>query len=340
MTETVTGGGCVSFSKAVDLVRLAMMAASRQGVCLGDVEAEFGGVRRTAQRMIAALQEAFPATEHSVGEDGRHYWRLPSRAVAPLLTPSAEELVSLKSAISELERTDMHGEATQLRGLERKVRALIPSDRTLRLATDEEALLEAMGFAARPGPRPALNEAVDVAISEALKGPFRLRIHYQSRSDVKASWRTIEPLGLLLGSRRYLVGVDTVKRDGRYRHYRVEDVLEAVVLETIFTYPSDFDLQVYATRAFGSYHNDLEYGEVVWRFSPKAADRAARFQFHPSQVVEHQRDGSMLVRFSASGHLEMSWHLYAWGDGVEVVSPAPLAQMVQPFRRSDFPSLP
>lgn len=79
--------------------------------------------------------------------------------------------------MAELERADMHGEALQLRRLEQKVRALIPSDRTLRLATDEEALLEAMGFAARPGPRPALNAAVDAAISDALKGPFEVRIH-------------------------------------------------------------------------------------------------------------------------------------------------------------------
>ena len=50
----------MSFSKAVDLLRLAMMATGRRGICLADVEAEFGGVRRTAQRMIAALQEAFP----------------------------------------------------------------------------------------------------------------------------------------------------------------------------------------------------------------------------------------------------------------------------------------
>lgn len=330
----------MSFAKAVDLLRLAMMATSRQGVCLSDVEAEFGGVRRTAQRMIAALEEAFPATEHYVGDDGRHYWRLPSRAVAPLLTPSAEELVSLKSAITELERVDMNGEAIQLRSLERKVRALIPSDRTLRLATDEEALLEAMGFAARPGPRPSMNEAVDLAISEALKGPFELRIHYQGRGDAKPSWRTIEPLGLLLGSRRYLVGIDTAKRDGRYRHYRVEDIMEAQVQTRIFTYPDEFDLGEYATRAFGSYHHEAEYGEVIWKFSPEAADRAARFQFHPSQEIEHLDDGSMLVRFKASGHLEMSWHLYAWGDSVEVIKPADLAAMVHPYRRSDFAALP
>ncbi|RYG90172.1 MAG: WYL domain-containing protein [Alphaproteobacteria bacterium] len=330
----------MSFSKAVDLLRLAMMATSRQGVCLADVEAEFGGVRRTAQRMIAALQEAFPATEHLIADDGRHCWRIPSRAVAQLLVPTAEELVSLRSAISELERGDMYGEATRLRSLEKKVRALIPSDRTLRLATDEEALLEAMGFAARPGPRPALNEAVDLAISEALKGPCELEIHYQSRSDAAPSWRRIEPLGLLLGSRRYLVGIDTAKRDGRYRHYRVEDIEEAQVRSEVFAYPADFDLREYATRAFGSFHNDAEFGEVVWRFSPSAAGRAARFQFHPNQQVEHEPDGSMLVRFKASGHLEMSWHLYAWGSDVDIVSPRALAEMVHPYRRPDFAALP
>lgn len=45
-------GGFMSFGKAVDLLRLAMMATSRQGVTLSDVEEEFGGVRRTAQRML------------------------------------------------------------------------------------------------------------------------------------------------------------------------------------------------------------------------------------------------------------------------------------------------
>ena len=330
----------MSFTKAVDLLRLAMMATSRQGVCLSDVEAEFGCVRRTAQRMILALQEAFPATDHAVGEDLRHYWRVPSRAIASLLTPTADELVSLRSAIAELDRADMHGEAMQLRSLETKVRALIPTDRTARLATDEEALLEAMGFAARPGPRPALNDAVDQAISAALKGPLQLRIAYQSRADKAPSWRTVEPLGLLLGSRRYLVGIDTQKRDGRYRHYRVEDILDAAVLTESFIYPEEFDLQSYAMRAFGSFHNDAEFGEVVWRFAPGAAERARRFQFHPTQQVTELDAGGIEVRFKASGHLEMSWHLYAWGDTVEVLQPPSLATLVHPFRRSDFAALP
>jgi len=35
--------------------------------------------------MVAALEVAFPATEHYVGEDGRHYWRVPARAIGEIM---------------------------------------------------------------------------------------------------------------------------------------------------------------------------------------------------------------------------------------------------------------
>ena len=330
----------MSFFKAVDLLRLAMMSTGRRGVCLTDVEAEFGCVRRTAQRMIAALQDAFPATEHHVGDDGRHYWSLPARAIAPLLSPSADELAAMSAAIVELDRAGMGSEALLLRGLGQKVRALVPPEKGSRLAVDEEALLEAMGYAARPGPRPTLNAQVDEAISLALKGPFLLTIAYQSRAETAPSLRTIAPYGLLLGARRYLVGIDRARYDGRLRHYRVEDIGQATPLEQSFDYPPGFDFAAYAERAFGSFHNDAEYGEVVWKFAPHAVDRARRFRFHPHQASEMCEDGSLIVRFHASGHLEMAWHLYSWGDAVEVLAPPALAAMIAGHRRSDFPALP
>jgi predicted DNA-binding transcriptional regulator YafY len=333
-------GVLVSFSKAVDLLRLAMMASGRRGVSLLEIEAEFGCVRRTCQRMIEALQQCFPATEHYVGDDGRHYWRLPSRAIAPLLTPSAEELAAMTTAIAELDRDGFSFEAGRMRLLDRKVRALVPPDATARISVDEEALLEAMGHAARPGPRAVLNEAVDEAIATALKGPFHLRIAYQSRAENAPVTRTVAPFGLLLGARRYLVAKDVSKNDGRFRHYRVEDITEAEQLATSFEIPEDFHLADYAQRAFGSFHNDDEFDEVVWRFSAEAADRARRYQFHPAQQLEDLSDGSILVRFKASGQLEMCWHLYAWGDSVEVLSPPSLATLVNDYRRSDFPALP
>jgi hypothetical protein len=63
--------------------------------------------------------------------------------------------------------------------------------------------------------------------------------------------------------------------------------------------------------AFGTFQNEEEYGEVIWRFAPEAAEHARGFAFHPEQVMEEQPDGSLLVRFRAAGHLEMRWYLFA-----------------------------
>jgi len=79
---------------------------------------------------------------------------------------------------------------------------------------------------------------------------------------------------------------------------------------------------------------------LIWKFSPKAASHAARFRFHPGQENEELKDGSLVVRFKACGHLEMCWHLYTWGDQVEILGPRVLADMVAGFRRGDFPALP
>ena len=330
----------MSFAKAQEMLNLAMLATRRSGVTFDDIIEEFGCSYRTAQRMSAALEAAFPAVERSVDEDLKARWRLPTRAVAPFLTPSAEELAALSTSIVELEQAGMGPEASTMRQLERKVRALIPPEAGTRLAVDEEALLEALGHAARPGPRPVTNSVVDAAIYQALKGPFLLRILYRKRDDEPAE-RTVAPHGLLLGVRRYLVARDTTKPPtARLQHYRVEDVYEAEVLEASFDLDPDFSLRRHAARGFGSFESEREFGEVVWRFKPHAAGQARRFVFHPTQSVTDLDDGSVEVRFVASGHLEMCWHLYSWGDAVEVVSPEPLRAMVGAHRRSDFAALP
>ena len=50
----------MSFTKALDLLRTAEMAASKySGVSLNDIEEEFSVDRRTAQRMTKALEDLF-----------------------------------------------------------------------------------------------------------------------------------------------------------------------------------------------------------------------------------------------------------------------------------------
>jgi predicted DNA-binding transcriptional regulator YafY len=330
----------MSFAKAQELLKLAMMATRRSGVSLEEIIEEFGCVHRSAQRMTVALEAAFPQTQADDGEDRKRRWRIAARAIAPLLTPSAEELAALTTAINELDVAGLTTEAIAVRGLKQKVRALIPPEAGTRLAVDEEALAEALGHAARPGPRPAQNGAVDAAIYEALKGPFLLRFPYRTRSQPKPRDRIVAPHGLLLGTRRYLVGRDTAKpASSPLQHYRVEEITRAEVLPDSFEIDPGFDIRAHAEKGFGSFENAAEHGDVIWRFSPEAAPHARRFVFHPTQTAVEEPDGSLLVRFRASGHLEMCWHLYSWGTSVEVLQPAALRELVHGHRRA-FGALP
>ena len=104
-----------------------------------------------------------------------------------------------------------------------------------------------------------------------------------------------------------------------------------------FARDADFNLQDFANRAFGVFQNEDEYGEVIWRFSPQAAAPRAASSSIPDRWSNISRR-SLIVRFSAAGHLEMCWHLYLWGDQVEVLAPEGLrrrskATAGQTFRR-------
>ena len=50
--------------------------------------------------------------------------------------------------------------------------------------------------------------------------------------------------------------------------------------------------------------------------------------WHPSQQVEEHSDGSLLLRFRASGEFEIVRWILGWGEAVEVVEPPELRQTV------------
>ncbi|MCA0891248.1 helix-turn-helix transcriptional regulator [Qipengyuania flava] len=329
----------MSLVKARELLKIAMLATRRSGITLQEICREQSCSHRTAQRWTDALEEVFPQVEVDDGEDRQRRWTIPVRHLAPLLTPSGEELAALGVAITELERMALPNQAALLRELRAKVRNLAPSTGRARSEVDEEILLQALGHAARPGPRPQTDGTIDEALLKAFKGPFLVRMSYRGRAG-KTSTRIVAPHGMLLGVRRYLVAKD-VKKGARapLQHFRVESISGIVVLAETFEQDPEFDLQKYAEMGFGSYIVESEIMDVVWRFDAEAAPRAERFIFHPGQTFERERDGSLIVRFRACGETEMCWFLYQWGEHVEVLQPAALREKVHASRRP-FPSLP
>ncbi|WP_096787627.1 YafY family protein [Rhodobacter sp. CZR27] len=332
----------MSFAKAADLLRLAEMAASRHmGVGLQDIEEEFGVDHRTAQRMTRALEERFPNVETVTDDQRRKFWKLKAGDARLMLAQGIRdsELAALEMGIRRAGRDGATNEVAALTSLRDRLLSVMPGPHARRAEADAEAMLEANGFASRPGPRVRRDPLALATIAEALKGPYVLTISYAGSRDNSSRERLLEPYGLLLGTRRYLVA-KVQGGDGQFRHFRMDRIASARLEPHSFCRDPAFNLEDHAARAFGSYHAEPEYGEVVWRFAPAAADVAREFVFHPRQQLTDEPDGALTVRFHASGWLEMAWHLYQWGDAVEVLAPEELRRMSEGFRRGDFAALP
>ena len=83
--------------------------------------------------------------------------------------------------------------------------------------------------------------------------------------------------------------------------------------------PADFDLGVFASQSFGIYQDEIE--DVVLRIAPEGAAEARGWRWHPTQSFEDQSDGGVIVRFRASGMRELAWHLFTWGEQVQILAP-------------------
>jgi len=327
----------MSFAKARDLLRLALMASSRHGgISLAEICTEFNVSHRTAQRMTEALEATFANVEITDGTDRRRRWQLLDPAVARLEPRQETTIEALEIAVISARDDNRLRHARALEDLRDRLMARLPARDALRAETDAEAVLASLGHVARPGPRAAQRPEVMDAVIEALRGPFRLEISY---GEEESKQRVVEPHGVLLGQRSYLVARQPA-RGPELLNFRMDRIQTAKCLDESFAFEDGFSIDSYAAKAFGAYQDPSQYGEVIWRFSPAAADRAAGFQFHPNQNAERQPDGSLIVRFHAAGWLEMAWFLYQWGDAVEVLEPAGLRDLTENYRRSDFVSLP
>lgn len=313
------------------------IAAEPYGITLEALERRFGRERRWVQRLVAAMRRDLPDLEELVGHDGRKILKLRRQELCNLVGVSAEQLAALDLAIDRLNASA--ADVTALRRLRDDIRSLLPSSTARRLETDRDAILEAQGFVVRPGPRIAVDQSIDEMIVEAVKASVMVEFDYRPQGRTTALRRRVAPLGILSGMRRYLVAL-LPDKDGAIRSFRLDRMAAFAPTSERFARPEGFDLHRHAHKGFGAFIEEREVGPVVWRFAPAAAEAARDFLFHPTQRVEHQDDGSLIVRFEACGHLEMAWHLYAWGDKVEVLGPEELRLMVEGHRRSDFPAFP
>ena len=309
------------YERLRDIVRLAVrLQGTLAGLTLDDIGAEFSVSRRTAERLRDAVEAVFGPLEIVDAADIRRHWRLRSDALRRLVHLSAEELAQVEAAVQVLERAGLEDNASVLRGLGTKLRAMLRPDSLARIESDLETLVHAEGLAMRPGPRPRLDPGLIALVREAISASRVMEFRYVAQSTGRRSRQRVEPYGLLYGNRAFLVARTDWAEEPRL--WRLANMSEVRMTDETFKRDPEFDLQRYARRSFGTFQERPV--DVVLRFGAEVAPDAAAFLFHPDQVIEENHDGSLTVRFRAGGIDEMCWHLFTWGESVTIEKPAGL----------------
>lgn len=311
-------------SPAIRLIELGLaLSETRGGLTLDEMARHLGVSRRTAERLRDALDRITGGLIATPTDEGHKRWKLPTGKFSAFTTPSLEELAELKMAAKRLRREGAIPEAERLDGLALKLENVLPRSTLRRYEPDLDGLLEGTGVVARPGPRALIDPKITDALRTAMLSIQQVRLTYRRRDTGKTSKPTVYPYGFLSGSRIYLVGFNPHPKVKEYRLYVLANIDAVEMLDNSFDRDPSFNLQSFSERSFGAYWDGAMY-DVEWRFKPEVAEDARHFQFHPKQISRDLPDGSLLVSFSASGLTEMVWHLFTWGDTVEIIRPQAL----------------
>ena len=300
------------YEKAEIVHRIALdMQGSAEGLALEDIRTRYSDKplsRRTAERLRDTVERLFPIEHANPGEFPKR-WRLRGASVGATASVTADELADLATAASVLRRDNMLSQARSVEKVAAKLRAQLKGPAVARIEPDLEALTEAEGLAMRPGPRPKLDPKIIATLRHAILSMRKVRIHYRYRGSGKRGFDTVHPYGFLYGSRHYLVAWSENPQAKDYRNFALANIERVELIDKRFSRNDQFSLAAYSARCFGVFQE--EPFDVVWKFDERAAGQAKEFLFHPTQKIEPQADGSLVVRFTAGGALEMAWHLYA-----------------------------
>ena len=299
------------YPKLGKILNLIIKMQSRySGITLNDIQEELEVSRRSAERLRDVLIWEIPQIEELPTTGREKHWGFSrSSHLREIISFSKDEIAELEGVKNNLQ---LDSTKDVLNGIVDKLKALSRKNAT-EIEDAIEILLKTEGSAVTQKPSYKIDIQILDTIRQAIKENLRIKCKYDGRDKI------LSPFGIVYGANVYLIGVEGDKPDPYV--YRLHKVTDIELTEEKFD-KGDFDIKEYANRSFGVYQNEII--KVELRFSKEVAEDVLNYNFHPTQKVKQNEDGTVTVKFKASGELEILWHIFRWGDKVQIISPKSL----------------
>lgn len=299
------------YSRVSDILDLAIFMSSKlQGVTIPEIATRYNVSRRTAERMRDSLTCIFPQVDEIETEDIHKHWGFVNYSISNFISFTPEEIGNIEQ--QERRTTNKEAKEAMARAVEKMKSLSRKSGR--KLENEIELYMQTEGYAVRQMPQYKIDLKTLDVVREALQNSKMVTGIYHDKD------RLLEPLGLLYGEKIYLIAREKAKGSDIY-NYLLHKFTNLKLTDDIFD-KQDFNLQEYTNQSFGVYHGEIL--DVKLSFDKEKAEDALQYNFHPTQKIKQEADGTVTVKFKASGVKEIIWHVFKWGHHCKILAPKSL----------------
>ncbi len=305
------------YSQAARLHNVIRLLEARYGASVGELAEECQVDRRTIYRDLQAISEAgYPLIREDSG-DGRTLYRfLIGFKKVPPITFSLSELMTLYLCRGQLGFLRGTPFQEDLEAIFERIRSSLPPRSVAHLERIAEA-----GSPRFQGIRDYTEKKEMLEkLRHALLYQYRCTIRYAPAKRMPEDY-VFDPYVLLFFQNSLYLGGYAHNRRA-LRLFLIDRMQNVEVHTERFEIPEDFRTEDLTGSAFGLV--DEEPMSVRVRFLPEVAHLIRERIWHPSQHLEAQDDGSVLLSFEAGGEKEILAWLYSFLPHLEVIAPEKL----------------
>lgn len=182
--------------------------------------------------------------------------------------------------------------------------------------------LQNISVKVKPQIRPPLNDEMFWQLQNAISKKRVVNIHCYSRSEGGNIYTDLSPYYLLYNEYAwYVIGNSSFHNN--ICDFKLNYIKQLKMLDKCFVETDKLDIKEYLGRAWSMRPEGLLYN-IRLRFLPEIAHTVAEVQWHSTQKVTFEDDGSAIVEFRIDGLNEIKWWILSYGDRVQVLAPRAL----------------
>jgi len=298
------------------LVRVMyMIHQSRHGLSVKEIADACDVCARTAYRDIGALESAIGVP---IWKDGEKYHIVEGYFLPPIQFSLPEAMTIFLAARLMLQYA--HKYDPNIETTFQKLNSIVPSPL-------KEQILKTMEWMQKL-PRDEHYLRILGTLSEAWARQRTVRMKYHTLGDEKPTERSIDPYFVepeAADHSSYVMAY--CHRTNEIRTFKIERIKSIDITSESYVIPADFDANAYLASAWG-----IEVGgeaeTVRLKFKPDVARIMEETIWHPSQVVERQSGGALIMTLRVATSTELCSWILGWGEKVEVLEPEELRREI------------